>query len=739
MPRLLLLVPTFWLLTLATHGFSADDEKKSFLTDKAVEKITASCRKSIAVITITGRDGKREGLGTGFVLSEDGLIATNLHVIGEARPISVQLSDGKIHEVVSVHATDRGNDLAILKIDAKDLTPLPLGDSDKLAQGAVVVALGNPLGLERSVTAGVVSGTREIEGRNMIQLALPVERGNSGGPVVDLQGKVHGIVTMKSALAENLGFAVPINSLKPLLAKPNPVAMARWLTIGTLDADDWQQLFGARWRQRTGKIIVEGLGTGFGGRALCLSKRPTPELPFELGVTVKLDDEAGAAGLVFHADGANKHYGFYSTGGGLRLTRFDGPDVFSWKILQQEKSKHYRPNSWNSLKVRIEKEKLLCYVNDQLVFESIDTGLTAGQVGLCKFRDTRAEFKNYQVGKQVKGTVPSVEVNERLAKTLGKVGLEPAPKPEIVDQLLPDAAAGAALLRERARLLEQQAEQLRKLATAVHGKKVQSDMLKLFEAKEADLDLLHAALLIAKLDNDELLVDDYRAEAERLAKKLAAELPKDADEQAKLAGLNKFLFADRGFHGSRGDYYNKSNSYLNEVIDDREGLPITLSVLYMELGRRIGLKLEGVPLPGHFMVRLVPAKGDGQLIDVFDGGKLVSQAEAEKKVRDVTGQPPDKEHFQATTKRAIIVRMLRNLISISRGEKDGEGMLRYMELVVALTPDSAEDRWLRGQLRYHGGNKAGALEDVEWLIDKKPEGVDRDQLLELRRLLKAEE
>lgn len=739
MPRLLVLVAAVPVLALVTFGLLADEAKKSLLADQAVEKITASCRKSIAVVTITGRDGKREGLGTGFVLSADGLIATNLHVIGEARPISVQLSDGKSYEVSSVHATDKGNDLAILKIEAKDLTPLPLGDSDKLAQGAVVVALGNPLGLERSVTAGVVSGTREIDGRSMIQLALPVERGNSGGPVVDLQGKVHGIVTMKSALAENLGFAVPINALKPLLAKPNPVAMSRWLTIGTLDPDDWQQLFGARWRQRTGKIAVEGLGTGFGGRALCLSKRPTPELPFELAVTVKLDDEAGAAGLVFHADGNHKHYGFYSTGGGLRLTRFDGADVFSWKILQQEKSKHYRPNNWNALKVRVEKDRVLCYVNDQLVFESNDTGLTGGQVGLCKFRDTRAEFKHYQVGKEVKGTVPSTAVVERLSKSVGKIGLEPTPKAEIVEKLLPDAAAGAALLRERARLLEQQAEQLRKLAAAVHARRIQQDMLKLFEAKEADLDLLHAALLIAKLDNDEVNVDDYRGEVERLARKLAAELPRDADEQAKLAALNKFLFADRGFHGSRGDYYNKSNSYLNEVLDDREGLPITLSVLYMELGRRIGLKLEGVPLPGHFMVRLMPAKGEGQLIDVFDGGKLISKAEADKKVRDVTGEAPEAEYFRATTKRAIIVRMLRNLISIARGEKDGEGMLRYMELVVALTPDSAEDRWLRGQLRYHAGNKAGALEDVDWLIEKKPEGIDHDQLLELRRLLKAEE
>jgi len=96
--------------------------------------------------------------------------------------------------------------------------------------GQAVVALGNPLGLTYSVVSGVVSGIREVEGRPMIQLAIPIEPGNSGGPVVDMQGRVQGIITLKSALTANLGFAMPVNALKLLLEKPNPVAMSRWLT-----------------------------------------------------------------------------------------------------------------------------------------------------------------------------------------------------------------------------------------------------------------------------------------------------------------------------------------------------------------------------------------------------------------------------------------------------------------------------------------------------------------------------
>ena len=256
---------------------------------RTVEQITETARKSVVVITFTGRDGKRQGLGTGFIISPDGLIATNLHVIGEARPVRVQLADGRELPVVSIVAHDRKLDLALLKIDAKDLPTLELGDSDTLKQGQSVVALGNPHGLKQSVVSGVVSGTREIDDRPMIQLAMPIESGNSGGPLLDLFGKVHGIVTMKSAVTENLGFAVAINVLKPLRAKPNPTLMSRWLTIGVLDPREWKPVLGANWRQRAGRIAVDGIGEGFGGRSFCLWQHAIPELPCEVAVTVKLD------------------------------------------------------------------------------------------------------------------------------------------------------------------------------------------------------------------------------------------------------------------------------------------------------------------------------------------------------------------------------------------------------------------------------------------------------------------
>jgi regulator of sirC expression with transglutaminase-like and TPR domain len=530
---------------------------------------------------------------------------------------------------------------------------------------------------------------------------------------------------------------MPVNALKPLLTKPNSVPMAKWLTIGALDSDEWTTVFGARWRQRAGRILVDGAGKGFGGRALCLSTKAIPALPCEIAVTVRFGDETGAAGLVFHSDGDEKHYGFYPSGGEFRLTRFDGPDVFSWKILAQKKSERYRLGDWNTIKVRMEKDRIKCYVNDQLLIESTDAEYTAGKVGLAKFRDTAAEFKQFRIAKTIPPAVPP-EVARKVGKTFEGTSALTAPAADLIGKLAADGSAGVAALRERARILEQQAAQIRQLAAAVHLKRVRTELTRILAADEAKIDLAHAALVVAWLDNDELDVTGYRDEIDRMARKLAAALPKMADDKAKLAALNKFFFEDRGFHGSRGDYYHRSNSYLNEVIDDREGLPITLSLLYMELARRVGLKVEGVGLPGHFVVRHVPAIGEPQLIDVFDGGKPLSRKDAEKKVEGTSGGTLTDEHLKPVAKAAMVVRVLHNLLNVAGGERDLDGALRYLDAIVGLTPDGGRERWMRAVLSFQTGRKTAAREDVDWLLDHSPEGVNLRDVRQLRQELERE-
>src|ERR1700722_8165912 len=141
-----------------------NEEAKSATGEMSIAELTAKVRSSTVVISVMGRDGERSSLGAGFAISKNGLIATNLHVIGEARPIVVTMADARRFDVTEVYATDQAMDLAVIRVEAKDLKPLELGNSDSIKQGQDVVAIGNPRGLEHSVVSGVISGIRKIDG-----------------------------------------------------------------------------------------------------------------------------------------------------------------------------------------------------------------------------------------------------------------------------------------------------------------------------------------------------------------------------------------------------------------------------------------------------------------------------------------------------------------------------------------------------------------------------------------------
>tara|TARA_B100001123_G_scaffold149532_1_gene173114 strand:+ start:175 stop:2451 length:2277 start_codon:yes stop_codon:yes gene_type:complete len=731
------------LMPPAAASAQATADTKAPKPDKAIsaEDLAAKALKSIVVVQFAGRDGRDRGLGSGFVIDASGLVATNLHVIGEARPITVTTSDGKKHNVTAIHATERAMDLAILKIDAKGLTPLPLGDSNKIRQGQPIVALGNPLGLKLSVVKGIVSGSREIEGKPMIQLAVPIEEGNSGGPALDNQGRVIGILTMKHRYTDNLGFAVAINALKPLIKKPNPIPIGRWLTIGALDDADWAIHYGARWRQRAGRIHVEGQGTGFGGRAVCFSKHETPKGTFEVQVRVKLHDNDGAAGLIFGVDDKDRHYGFYPTSGQMRLTRFDGPTVNEWAILKTLPVDSYRPGDWNTLKVRVTPEQISCYLNDKLVIETNDTRYRTRICGLAKFRHTRAEYRSFRVAKTLPPAGPTEKAISTITALVKDLPGDGAVPDDLLDKLVPQGESGPQVLRDRARLLEQQATRLRELAGRVHQRRALEAIGAAIKQSDTKIDLLHAAMLIAWLDNDEVDVEAYRQQFDRMGAKLKATLPKGATDDQKASALQKFFFNEQGFHGSRIDYYNRSNSYLNEVIDDREGLPISLSVVFMELGRRIGLDVQGIGIPGHFVVRVPVKNGPGRLVDVFDGGRTMPRAEAERRIIERFQQPPTGEQrkkviaefLEPAKRKAILVRMLGNLSGSAQQRSDEAAIRRYADVILTIDPTNFTQRGMRIQLSLRSGRYQQALTDIDWLLEHQTDVIDVTRLRELRQ------
>ena len=615
------------------------------------------------------------------------------------------------------------------------MKPLALGDSDDAKQGLPIVAMGNPQGLAFSVVQGVVSGTREIEGNRMIQLAVPIEQGNSGGPLLDRKGRVLGILTLKSMRTENLGFAMPVNALKKLIAKPNPVPMERWLTIGVLDPRLWKTLLGARWTQRATVVKSEQAGSGFGGRTLCLSQTAETTVPFEVAVSVKLDDESGAAGLVFCSDGGDKHYGFYPTAGQLRLTRFDGPDVFSWQPFQTVDSTAYHSGEWNDLRVRVEDKRITCFVNGQKVIEQDDDEYRDGKVGLCKFRAPGAQYRNFRVGNDLTDKPIPDEVSQKVSKTLDSYTAQPASKDSTVDALLEDSSFAHRMVVERAKRMEQEAQALRKLDAVLQQKTVARSLAKELSKDEEKIDLLQATLLLAKYDNANVDPAMYRRMVDRMAEELKEDAEIKKGGEPALKRLNQYLFEENGFHGSRHDYNNIANRHMNEVLDDREGLPITLAVLYLEMGRKLGIKgVFGAPVPGRFMVGYrKDDDSDITLIDVFDGGKMMSVDDAAQSVPDLGGAI-DGEALKPAAKKTVIMRMINNLIGAVAGEGLRPETLPYLNLVLELDPESWRSRGQRAMLRMRAKDIEGTRDDLRKILENPPDEMDEDQVQQLRRL-----
>jgi regulator of sirC expression with transglutaminase-like and TPR domain len=221
-----------------------------------------------------------------------------------------------------------------------------------------------------------------------------------------------------------------------------------------------------------------------------------------------------------------------------------------------------------------------------------------------------------------------------------------------------------------------------------------------------------------------------------MAEEIKQTIAKDADDAEKLAKLNDYFFVENGFHGSRGEeYYHRANSYMNRVIDDREGIPVTLSVLYMELGKRVGLDIQGVGLPGHFVVKHVRPAGEDQLVDVFERGKLMSKDDAAALVRRYANRAMSDADLESSPKRDILIRMIRNLGGLAESKTDGEALLRYLEALVAIDPEAAEYRQQRAGLRAFGNRYAAAIADLDWLLEHEPPGIDLDRIDGMRSAL----
>jgi S1-C subfamily serine protease len=185
-----------------------------------IPSIAKNASESVVSIIMSDNNGKPVGQGSGFFVSKDGLIVTNYHVIAEGSSAVAKLPDGAFYVIDGVLSFDKVRDVAVIKANGKNFQVLALGDSDRVQVGEEVVAIGNPLSLESTVSNGIVSAIRTVEeqGGKFLQVTAPISPGSSGGPLFNMAGEVVGITTMHIRGGENLNFAIPLNDAKHLLA-----------------------------------------------------------------------------------------------------------------------------------------------------------------------------------------------------------------------------------------------------------------------------------------------------------------------------------------------------------------------------------------------------------------------------------------------------------------------------------------------------------------------------------------
>jgi regulator of sirC expression with transglutaminase-like and TPR domain len=223
----------------------------------------------------------------------------------------------------------------------------------------------------------------------------------------------------------------------------------------------------------------------------------------------------------------------------------------------------------------------------------------------------------------------------------------------------------------------------------------------LSQLEDEQVELSLGALLIAKDAYPELDIDTYVQHLNQMGEEAHAQIGKTTDSGAQIAGLNHYLFEIQGFSGNQDDYYNPQNSYLNDVLERKLGIPITLSIVYIEVGRRLGLSLFGVGFPGHFLVK---HKGEylETFIDPFEGGQILTETALADKLEKLFQQPVSMqpEFIRELTNKEILARVLRNLKQLYFKQKEYQQAIRVGERITWLQPDFAQDYRDLGYLYY---------------------------------------
>lgn len=253
------------------------------------------------------------------------------------------------------------------------------------------------------------------------------------------------------------------------------------------------------------------------------------------------------------------------------------------------------------------------------------------------------------------------------------------------------------------------------------------------EQPENEISLARAALYIAAEEYPELDTDEYLNALDTMAAEVSERLPAERYPLKTIQTLNHYLFEDLGFAGNAKEYYDPRNSYLNQVIERRTGIPITLSLVYLEVSQRVGFPMAGVGMPGHFLIR--PTVDEMEVfVDPFHRGEVLFPEDCRERLSQIYGRPVElrAEFLQTVSPYQFLIRMLNNLKMIYLKQGDLERTLASVERILLIAPDALGERRDRGLLYYEQGRWDDAIQDLEFYLQQVP--VEQDQTT-IRRIL----
>jgi regulator of sirC expression with transglutaminase-like and TPR domain len=256
---------------------------------------------------------------------------------------------------------------------------------------------------------------------------------------------------------------------------------------------------------------------------------------------------------------------------------------------------------------------------------------------------------------------------------------------------------------------------------------------------DESIDLPTAALVIAADEYPHLDLQQYLDKLEQIAIDARKASKRLSDPSDILIAINSVVFLEYGYHGNRENYYDPRNSYLNQVIDRRTGIPITLSIMYMEVARRIGMRLLRVGTPGHFLVKHSGPSGE-IYCDPFNGGRLMDAAGCAKLVEDISGGKLDLrlEDLSGVSKKQILTRMLTNLVRVYSEGKDYARAVRAVDRALAINPDQTSYYRDRGLLLLAAGRELESIRSLQQYVRLKPGAPDAASIRASIKKIRAE-